>query len=197
MSEPIESTDSVKPFKPAKSNTSIKSNKSVDSAKSSDTTVTTRQCWQRSPRSQPPTYAHHIATMEEFDSLLTINSDSRAPLLFFASDAHPHHLFIAGTLERLATIYHPKILFCVINMTGSGKKIALPIAKRYEIDIMYATTAVLLEEGKVKYALEVPLQDEMPAIENFIRTYLHLEPITQGGFGEAGMWSHYRTGTTI
>ncbi|KAK6339758.1 hypothetical protein TWF718_009152 [Orbilia javanica] len=155
-----------------------------------------RLCWQRSPRSQIRPYSNHISCAEDLDNLLAINEESKPQFLYFGSEAHPHHRLIDGALERLATIYHPKLYFCVINMTLLGKDAAVSIAKKYEIDTDYAATAIILEDGEKKATLHIPFIGEKQSMEDFIRDYLGLERIDDPGFGVEGIYTHYRSGTT-
>ncbi|KAF3100196.1 hypothetical protein TWF706_006303 [Orbilia oligospora] len=135
-----------------------------------------RLCWQRSPRSQPTTDSHHITSIEDLDNILAINENSIPPFLYFSSDKHPHHRLIAGALERLATIYHPEML--------------------YEIDTDFAATAIILQNGEKFSTLQIPFMGEKQAMEDFIRHHLKLEPISMPGFGYEGMYTHYPTGVT-
>ncbi|KAF3209203.1 hypothetical protein TWF106_011021 [Orbilia oligospora] len=155
-----------------------------------------RLCWQRSPRSQPATDSHHITSIEDLDNILTINENSIPPFLYFSSDKHPHHRLIAGALERLATIYHPEMLFCIIDITRLGPELAMPMIQRYEIDTDFAATAIILQNGEKFSTLQIPFMGEKQAMEDFIRHHLKLEPISMPGFGYEGMYTHYPSGVT-
>ncbi|KAK6352309.1 hypothetical protein TWF730_009139 [Orbilia blumenaviensis] len=158
---------------------------------------TTRLCWQRSPRSQPPSYSHNIGSGEELESLITNNADEKKVLLFFISDKHPHHRLIVGALERLATVYHPKLMFCIIDMTRLGDDIARPLAQKYYVDPDHPATAIIFEKGETIDTLFIGLKREKQETEDFIRDHLGLKRIPKPAFGFQGTHSYQPSGTTM
>ncbi|RVD87837.1 uncharacterized protein DFL_002044 [Arthrobotrys flagrans] len=162
----------------------------------SGSTSAPRLCWQRSPRNKPVPYAHDICSIDDLDDHLSIDDNSVSSFLYFSSDKYPHHRLIAGSLERLATIYHPRMLFCFIDTTRLGDELATPIIKRYEIDTECAAAVIILENGEKKSTLQIPFMGEKQAMEDFIRNHLGLERISRPGFGPEGVYTHHRSGTT-
>ncbi|KAK6523573.1 hypothetical protein TWF281_001554 [Arthrobotrys megalospora] len=148
--------------------------------------VASRPCWQRSPRSQLPTKSHNISSSDELDSLLAINEDSRLPLLLFIGSENPYKLLVATAMERLATLYIKRVLFCIIDMSRLEESVSKPIAEKYKVNFDHTATVVLLKEGEIKSSLELPLGSEKQILENYIREQFDLPLLTDPGFGYGG-----------